>query len=61
MGSEIYELRCFPRHMLGMRFGDAAALLYERHGMVLLGLGHEQGGSMGFELAPLGMVHGSRG
>jgi hypothetical protein len=57
MGSEIYELRCFPRWMVGMRFRDAAALLYERHGMILLGLGGGQdGGGGGFEVAPLSMV-----
>jgi hypothetical protein len=58
MDNEVYELRCFPRHLHGKRFREAVLDL-ARSDVLLLGLGlAQEAGGMAFTLAPLDEVGG---
>jgi hypothetical protein len=54
--NEIYELRCFPKHLIGGTFREAAQELYAK-GVLLLGLSQTQDNEgTAFALAPLEVV-----
>ncbi len=66
LDSEVYELRHFPSHLVGLPFGLVAQHLYDTRRLILMGLGDRQGRRSNpqlqeYRLVPLDMVGGWQG
>jgi hypothetical protein len=58
LDSEVYELRCFPPHLVGLPFGLVAQHLYDTRHLILMGLGYKnwRSSQRQYRMMPLEMV-----